>query len=194
MIRERPILFSGSMVCAILSGAKTQTRRILTPQPDRVENGRPWTTKPGARSYGQPGDRLWVRETWALEDLDEGQRLVFRADRAATWLEEGPLFYLPSDYEPAKWRPSIFMPRDLCRTILEIEAVRVERLQDITEADARAEGVEITPPRLVGGALASMSHRENFAALWYDIHGAMGPRAWTANPWVWVVSFKRVRP
>ncbi len=138
--------------------------------------------------YGQPGDRLWVRECWTLEDLPgDGERLIWRSDMAASWRSErSDVFYLPSSYQPERWRPSIHMPRWASRINLEVTGVRVERLQDITEADARAEGVFAMPlpPRS-----KSTPYRASFKALWEEING---PGSWDLNPWVWVVSFARL--
>ncbi len=191
-MKERPILFSAPMVRAILAGTKTQTRRIVSPQPDRAVDGIPWTAAPGARSYGVPSDRLWVRETFALEDCGEdGERVIWRADRAARWDVDvtAPPFYLPSAFEPlGGWRPSIFMPRAASRIDLEIEAVRIERLQDITENDARAEGVTVC----THVDLHAHTFARSFACLWDTINGKRAP--WASTPWVWVITFKRVRP
>lgn len=181
-MKERPILFSGEMVRAILDGRKTQTRRVVKQRGDcsgSVEQC----------PYGQPGERLWVRETWATEGTDETSTLPlqFKADR--------------SDWPKcSKWRPSIHMPRWASRITLEIESVRVERLQKITEEDAKAEGTrddalvhyyceEGTDDDPIG------NHRCNwryaFSRLWESINAKRG-FGWDANPWVWVITFRRV--
>lgn len=147
--------------------------------------------------YGQPGDRLWVRESWSPDppDVDgwgytawagcrEGQIAGvperFRHPRfcnyAADWL-----------HGPIRWTPSIHMPRWASRITLEVTAVRVERLQDISEADVIAEGASWA----ACGAPQEGSHRADFARLWESING---PDSWTANPWVWAISFKRLEP
>lgn len=202
MTTERPILFSAPMVRAILAGAKTQTRRLVKPQPPaefvayngghaatrHVPSGREsfcWSLGrsdasqrfwPGMREdlfcpYGQPGDRLCVREA----HLDLGACYLFRADFNA---EQERDLVAPGQ----RWRSSIHMPRSASRITLEITEVRVERLQDIGEADARAEGVDCIRAKVP-------TDRDAYRMLWEDIHG---PGAWHANPWVWVVSFRRV--
>ena len=190
-MKERPILFSGAMVRALLADTKTQTRRIVKPQPQMVTNNRtlPWEGDPAALMrlmeiqgkhcpYGQPGDRLWVRETWA-----HGVQAM-----AAASDEDGPFVYAADGSTQGRlgerWRPSIHMPRWASRITLEITGVRVERLQDISEADAIAEGVT-NSLHLTGGRFA----RENFAHLWWTINGDGN---WEANPWVWVMQFKRL--
>ena len=142
---ERPILFSAPMVRAILDGRKTQTRRILNPQPIETlprTDDRLIDLLVRDSPYGATGDLLWV-----------------------------------------KWKPSIYMPRWASRITLEIVSVRVERLKSISEDDAQAEGAEVPMTCDV-----SHSARNNFAQLWESING---PGSWDANPWVWVVEFKR---
>jgi hypothetical protein len=206
---ERPIIFSGPMVLALRAGAKTQTRRVIKPQP-KVEPrheqlvGEAWATGfvDVRCPYGEPGDRLWVRETWRPEerasDLVDGIR--FAADDAfvpiensaaaadrwlATLYTAGPA---PVRRPEGVWRSPIHMPRWASRLTLEVGEVRVERLHAITEADARAEGIvcELHPTDLRCGCSFA---RARFEALWSDIHG---PASWSANPWVWVVGFQRV--
>ncbi|NIJ84426.1 hypothetical protein FHY35_001381 [Xanthomonas arboricola] len=210
-MRERPILFNGAMVRAILSGAKSQTRRVVKPQPPAGHNFAGFTTYSTHRAdegkavwaagevraalidahrvacpFGQPGDRLWVRETWAQPvPLDPGPTF-YRADYPAC---------VPSHFEnvpPAdsvRWTPSIHMPRKACRLVLEITEVRVERLQAISEADALAEGAmewageQSTPIR----DLNAGDERIAFKALWESTGGD-----WDANPWVWAISFRRL--
>jgi hypothetical protein len=185
------------MVRAILDGRKTQTRRVINPQPyyDTNPAGHNiliWKCGGSARTsqeisgycpYGQPGDRLWVRETWEyFEDANSVEHTIYKADNP--------------DYS-GKWRPSIFMPRWASRITLEIVNVRVERVQDISEGDARAEGFPITwdgkpydPPspeidrwQGYGGA--------SFCLKWNSINAKRG-YGWDVNPWVWVVEFKRI--
>jgi hypothetical protein len=207
-MKERPILMSAPMVRACLDGSKTQTRRVVkpgnlgganlpsrqpTPNWNSVSYGPGiWSDDAGFSSrcpYGVPGDRLWVRECWAYNP-DFGQNLNFVCYRADPGHE----------YDGLRWRPSIHMPRKACRIVLEVTGVRVERLQDISEADARAEGVRQMrdgsgcwvsregPANLVTPWLTA---REAYADLWNVINGAS---AWDANPWVWVIEFKRVKP
>ena len=193
-MRERPILFSAPMVRAILAGTKCQTRRVVKPRKDpdygcELSPGEIAGDEHIARlcPYGAPGDRLWVRET----HMDLGGCYLYRADdraeaeRAAVAPGQG-------------WRPSIHMPRTLSRITLEITAVRVERLQDISEADVMAEGVRRYEAGSLGmqwdNGIKSITTRGNPAQasyrwLWESINGA---GSWDANPWVWVVAFKRV--
>jgi hypothetical protein len=213
-MRERPILFSAPMVRAILEGRKTMTRRVAKLKPwhriEEKEDGShwPWMEIDGADMghwlpcpYGAPGDRLWVRETF-YDPLD-GQSVMYRADGeldANLW-DAG-----------VRWQPSIHMPRRASRITLEITAVRVERLQDISEADAIAEGLK----RITKDGGATVKHgipdRDGlpgtddtgwpwrdwsadpcvaFRRLWESING---PGSWDANPWVWVVGVRRVTP
>lgn len=200
-MKERPILFSGPMVRAILAGTKTQTRRVVKER--HIDAAPPVHFFQYLREncpYGQPGDRLWVREAWhfqqggpiydaagCVEDSMDDE-LSFRADR-------------PND-RLTKWRPSIHMPRWASRILLEITAVRVERLHDITEADAQAEGVErvvvgsgwrryCDPDSEEVGVPPCGDARRSFRSLWKYINGT---ESWNDNPWVWVVEFKRVQP
>jgi hypothetical protein len=205
-IKERPILFSGPMVRALLDGSKTQTRRVVKPQPVEQTGwvgGAYWERRP-ARGilpsdkwcirdmlqfcpYGQPGDRLWVRETW---------RGVVDINPPGKSMELGVARYVPDqeycrrveyqatqerDSEP--WRPSIHMPRWASRITLEVTGVRVERLQAISRGDATDEGCPF--PNMAAGD----DPRHWFSGLWSQINGA---ESWAANPWVWVVEFKRV--
>ena len=222
-IKERPILFSAPMVRAILEDRKTVTRREIKPrmrsadcqfelhqQPDG--SWRPMhtfdescmddqgTEHPIACPYGKPGDRLWVREAFGLQVRHygggTGEHIVYRATNPNA-------IYCKSaegrEY-PVKWKPSIHMPRHSSRILLEITAVRVERLQDISEGQARAEGVRLMRDgsgtwvsREGPGKLVTPwpTAKEAFGDLWNSING---PDAWGANPWVWVVEFKRVTP
>ena len=180
--KERPILLTAAMVRAILDGQKTQTRRIAKEfcglqGMDKLLAQFP--NQEGCR-YGKPGDRLWVRETWGLTVEDT---VCYRADEPSSIV--------------TRWRPSIFMPRWGSRILLEITAVRVERLQSISEADARAEGIadggclncgESEP---CGCGDPQPDARDAFAWLWQSIHGS---ESWHVNPPVWVVEFRRVQP
>lgn len=187
-MKERPILFSAPMVRALLNGSKTQTRRAAKGAAlqwlvrDKFSPAFVADPSNGLCPYGQPGDRLWVREAWAIDDED-GQR-CYRADLglggdADDWernrLEGAPKY---------RWKPSIHMHRATSRITLEITGVRVERLQDISEADAIAEGV-------IGKQTADAHYtaREAYCVLWEQINGG---GAWYNNPWVWVVEFKRL--
>ena len=231
---DHPILMSDALVRATLSGAKTQTRRLITPLPEppflpqqswgpkgleiafgpanRREDGGPrWWRCP----FGGVGDRLWVRETWAANVPGcEWQRgLSYRADHRDP-RGDGPA-------NPMRWRPSIHMPRWASRLTLEITEVRAQRLQDITEQDARAEGLPLnwtdgmpgwtedagwlTPAGLanaergedcneggcIGGARAYVFSAREALAAWWD--HLNGERAtWASNPWVWAITYRVV--
>jgi hypothetical protein len=203
---QRPILFSAEMVQALLDGRKTQTRRKVKLTADGHAQApskylRWYPTDPGALQacrYGQPGDLLWVRETWgAVWPADEPVPLrqceiEYRADLPPGCTDNPGEW--PADEgngpEVPKWRPSIHMPRWASRITLEVKGVRVERLQDISEDDARAEGVkplDYAAHHVAAGCGARIA----FEQIWNSING---PGAWEANPWVWVVSFERVKP
>lgn len=223
-MKERPILFSGAMVRALLDGSKTQTRRAVKLQVQHDDSwvggwkivhkrvtqalltfnqlgGKPLGSDAAICPYGQPGDRLWVRETWLEDPEDDG-----------TWAytqyvgcKGSPLSDIPRKFQKPehciyregwdgsdlRWRPSIHMPRWASRILLEIVSVRVERLQDISEKDARAEGVTIEQRHMAGyctGQFLPPSIRA-YRDLWESISG---DGSWDANTWVWVVEFKRV--
>lgn len=193
---ERPVIFNGEMVRAILAGRKTQTRRIMKPQPEPVP-GKPgeywWPSNvfetmlmmsdfqrvgfegaaADASPFGRIGERLWVRETFG----DCGVRLVYRADA-----DDG------ASCQVKRWTPSIHMPRSACRLLLEITDVRVERLKDISESDAEAEGIDFL--RHIPDVDETLSARQLFECLWVSIYGQ---ESWDSNPWVWVVEFKQVQ-
>lgn len=211
---ERPILFSGSMVRALLAGTKRQTRRLLQP---RHLNGSGWPMPDGNASsnaltanlaryspYGQPRDRLWVRETWHTSVGADGRAPAALGGHGwpVWYAADGhgePRFTGAHDGGPAfltkgKTRVSIHMPRWASRLTLEVTEVRVQRLQEISEEDARAEGV------FHGNDLDRTSYtdthnpvttRDAFRALWSSINGVRAD--WASNPWVWAISFE-VRP
>lgn len=228
-MRERPIMFKPEMVRAILSGAKTQTRRPITPQPSECHGGHfAWPSPRGrdlgsgpagtlTRSeiaercpYGVPGDRLWVKETWGIFTTDTGSvsvgyraRLpdgktiddtdggldVIRGLDAKTWE------WATKRIDPHKWRSAMFMPRWASRLTLEIVSVRVERLQDIVgnTMDIIAEGISWDADAPVVGPCDGDCGDliEQFGSKWDTLY-AKTPNAWAANPWVWVVEFRRV--
>jgi hypothetical protein len=223
-ITERPILFSAPMVRAILEGRKTVTRReVKKPAAlDCLAAGfePAFLVLPGNADlcpYGQPGERLWVRETWGVisHDFDEhGNMIDWKPDRPASAIREmrfgqgyysGHVIYR-ADGEAAwagdddgggddrsAWKPSIHMPRIASRILLEITDVRVERLQAISRRDIRAEGLEC-PPELASDD-RSPNYRDWYPAAWRELWESInGAGAWDANPWVWVVEFKRVTP
>ena len=209
---DRPIRVSGPMVRALLDGRKTQTRRVLKPQPHfhnvwRDEDSGDWWQS-GHGEAGDDlvylpyaaGDRLWVREAWQAIRLDDATLLAaYRANC------EGDRFHYTADgsveiIQVHKWRSPIHMPRWASRLTLIVTDVRVQRLQEISEEDAKAEGVERTNdhkhfpiyrdymalPKSGAGALPSA--RESFGTLWDSINAARG-YGWDTNPWVVVVTF-----
>lgn len=219
-VKERPILFTAPMVRAFLEGRKTQTRRVVKPQPLWVADPSvPFKTQDADPKgiincpYGQPGDRLWVRETWVLgrASRDDGNR-----DYHARWTKprsdlKQPVLYRANElFNDAdhKWKPSIYMPRWASRITLEITGVRVERLQDISEADAMAEGCRCDECKRCNGTGIEQSgdHKgsgcedcsgegkikcsSNYRTLFESINGA---GSWAKNPWVWVIEFKAVK-
>lgn len=199
---EKPILFSGEMIRAILEGRKTQTRRVIKPQPSKFGELWMWVLKnisyalpdqgelykPAlgiweACPYGRVGDRLWVRETWnAQTQSGKWWHEVKREYRNfLNWAWTNPV--QPAfDAVPDRWLPSIHMPRAASRITLEIVNVRVERIQQITDANAGAEGVN-------GDSDAEVYVK--FQDLWDDINAQRG-YGWDVNPWVWVIEFKVV--
>lgn len=217
-IKERPILFSGPMVRALLDGSKTQTRRVVKCPHEILSIGTAadWNNgraDPRMRKFedwgqgfhlfnyingtfampcphGKPGDQLWVRETFGICTAKHTQRwpagtIAYRADHGLT---HGGL-----EYDLMKWKPSIFMPRIASRITLEIISVRVERLQDISEQNAKAEGAESMlcpgyPYRHIGEVY---THLMGFKTLWESINGS---GSWDLNPWLWVIEFKRIFP
>jgi hypothetical protein len=213
-MKEKPILFSGEMVRAILEGRKSQTRRVVKVRgvSDDVAMWLHYMARAVDMEcpYGKPGDRLWVRETWRTEELESGLDGVrYAADD----------FFLPIENTMAAseawgdahfnkhgksygmaWRPSIYMPRWASRIMLEVVKVRVERVQEITRDDAKAEGVSKI---WAWNAERNAKHPEhfrrgvfnpyvaNYSVLWDEINAKRG-FGWDVNPWVWVVEFKQV--
>ncbi len=216
---EKPILFSGPMVQAILAGVKSQTRRIVKPQPQLDQfgseikceryhptkiNNRTGEAYPGEEvfgfanedsgwvcPYGQPGDRLWVKETFGVHKDCPAKKIseigvgwvCYRADKSGM---------CPASLVE-NWKPSIFMPRKLSRITLEITKIRVERVQEISEEDARVEGAPfLLAPILDEPPIASIKangYRVGFSEIWYGINGQ---KSWDANPWCWVLEFKKL--
>lgn len=214
-MKEKPILFSSAMVRAILEGRKTQTRRVvklLSDPPTRsgiiydhlstgcwhVQRGAVWADedgncydcKPAARTPYQPGDTLWVRETWA--EFDKHPKVEYRAD--CDHYEYGLATIRRDDLAVPRvidrWRPSIFMPRWASRITLEVTDVRCQRVQEISEEDAVAEGCSGHDGE--GPYISAFGGRRiinNFAALWDTLNAKRG-YGWDSNPWVWAYTFK----
>lgn len=218
-MKERGMIFNGEMVRAILDGRKTQTRRPIKWKQTRFteigerEDGSNWPWSEDAEHacdfwhpcpFGAVGDRIWVRETWGVVShafSDDGLMIDWVPDRPATAIHEMPfgngyysgyaIYAADGDftwgdddgYEDGRscWKPSIHMPRAASRILLEITDVRVERLRSMSQGDARAEGVIAAS----GPMEAGLAFRE----LWDSIYGE---ESWKANPWVWVIEFKRV--
>lgn len=233
-MKERPILFKGRLVQAILAGKKSQTRRIVKPQPEAVPDDKRdairsdwWWSSARHQSmillpeeqavmesvcpYGQPGDRLWVRESAALYIPTTGDTVPFKGNGDLA-RPEGPGLdgcgqTASSDYvilyragyrdprltatEPARWCPSIHMPRWASRLTLEVAGVRVERIQSISEADILAEGCDVPTAAALTGTPWS-----DIPTLWYAWRAVWchvnGQASWDANPWVWAITFKVV--
>lgn len=217
VMKERPIIFSGPMVRTILKDRKTQTRRVIKPQPANPmqhvvkalcqffrDKGR--SMKPIKCPYGQPGDGLWVRETWAavrfFEAYEDGYALGYADDwEGSERIPKGPgswcvLYRADGEWEDNiedrgfAWRPSIHMPRWASRITLEVTGVRVERVQDITDGDVAKEGVTWGWPGQLGSKHGSPA-RDAFAKLWDSLNAKRG-YGWDMNPWVWVLEFKRL--
>lgn len=208
-MKERGMIFNGEMVRAILDGRKTQTRRPIKWKQTRFteigerEDGSKWPWSEDAEHacdfwhpcpFGAVGDRIWVRETFTGHYLDDDQIQDIKdgRDKASSLCEYRADY--PDGYQAADgWTPSIHMPRTASRILLEITDVRVERLNAISQEDAQAEGMELTGWRPTysdpdsGGEV--WTPYDNFAQLWESIYGE---ESWKANPWVWVITFRRV--
>ncbi|WP_368821886.1 morphogenetic protein [Klebsiella variicola] len=204
---ERGMIFNAEMVRAILDGRKTQTRRpVKFPVHDKNLGcelaGNELAGELSAGNYlnsafGKPGDRIWVRETFCPVDDTQygGEKWVdyratprYEASHPAGWDSA------PNDAEALKWRPSIHMPRWASRILLEITDVRVERLNSIHDVDAMREGIQNLTTCShadfgIPGVVNAQHPVRAFQLLWESIYGA---DSWRANPWVWVIEFKRV--
>ncbi|MEW6775371.1 MAG: hypothetical protein AB1405_03715 [Bdellovibrionota bacterium] len=192
---ERPILFSDQMVRAILDGRKTRTRRVLVPQPNH-----PITEISKWRGISH-GDRLYVREAWHTDERD----LATARAKHEDFMSPSPIFYRATEEVENPdagwiWRPSIHMPRWASRILLEVEEIWPERLQDITEEEAGAEGVEprfeMSGADFIAGKPVDPTYRIGFKHLWDEINGKRAGEiySWKANPWVAVITFEMVKP
>ena len=181
---EKPILFSDEMVQAILDGRKTQTRRVLKIQPPdatyKIDGTQPYFPKPYA-----VGDRLWVREAWRPSGVDEPASIYYRAGGNKRCPESKDLFRLKPNDGPNVWRPSIFMPRWASRISLVVTKIKADRIQNITDKDAIAEGIDRT------GILYFAHAIQKFKKLWDSINKKRG-FGWDTNPVVWAIEFKRL--
>ncbi|HCI6631064.1 TPA: hypothetical protein NPP34_002357 [Klebsiella quasipneumoniae subsp. similipneumoniae] len=206
---ERGMIFNSEMVRAILDGRKTQTRRpVKFPVHDKNLGcelaGNELAGELSAGNYlnsafGKPGDRIWVRETFRVHSrATDVATLVYKASVQNSWTEQThrvPVAVCNKPATPEKWTPSLHMPRWASRILLEITDVRVERLNTISEEDARAEGIidggclNCGEPEPCGCANPDPDATDAFAYLWQSIYGQEN---WNANPWVWVIEFKRV--
>lgn len=191
--RERPILFSAPMILALLAGTKTQTRRVCKLDYRSAMPDDELRSLLACCPYGKPGDRLWVREAWgACDYFDNTAPRDLPRFAAIKYFADGSIIGATAGYGLIrKARPSIHMPRQFSRILLEITAVRVERLQDISEADAIAEGVNVHPDHHGKPRGSIYSPVQAYRDLWESING---PDAWDANPFVWVVEFRMVKP
>lgn len=203
-MKETGIIMSGNHPQLVIDNTKTMTRRVIVPQPKIVHATYPDGTieteqlfRDGSKPkclYGQVDDRLWVRETWAtLGSLDSlspceldrhTSPIFFRTDS-----EDFPMYF-----DKGKWRPSIFMPRWVSRITLEITKIRVERVQEITEEDAEAEGMIPDSLPSIKDCLcdsSGMRHICKFIDLWNSLNAKRG-FGWDVNPWVWVIGFRRI--
>lgn len=222
MSKERPILFNGAMVRAILAGQKTQTRRVL-----KMPHGY-WETSadglvpiPAGCPFGQPGDRLWVRERFkpiASGQVKNGRGEIrygyaYEADSSTRWNKQTTIIHDltgqpskgPMQFQATPWRSSICMPHRACRLVLEITAVRVERLQALPSGDWESEGISfcIEDPDTTAGR--AFSEAEHYWIAGVSMRGTPEDHAmrahfaeqgldWDSNPWVWVIDFKQVTP
>jgi len=168
-VKERPIIFSAEMVQAIRAGTKTQTRRVIKPQPDYIPEQKNMAEN---CPYGEAGDRLWVRETFRIYNSFE--ECTCYDDCSCHKYHGKPIYRADMPDAEARWTPSIFMPRKYSRILLEIDNIRVELLQDISEQDAIREGVTC---------------RDAFRELWTVIN-----ENWESNPFVWILEFHEVKP
>jgi hypothetical protein len=214
-MKDKPILFSAPMVRAILAGTKTQTRRVIKPQPVEFELMKSCAGIPQLLidrcPYGASGTKLWVRETFAQIYNNDGCvhsepydtikcseckdcHIEYRSDTDNKHPGEWPDDF-DADAECPKWKPSIFMPRWASRITLEIVNIRVERLQNISEEDAKAEGITVEAGHMFkpfgdNGETKPYTHKQAYSALWDSINGES---AWNKNPFCWVIEFVKIK-
>lgn len=198
-MKEMPILFSAPMVRAIIEGRKTQTRRVMKEQPTTLDHATDPARQVNDRlreilcKYGPPGTLIWVREEFS------GPHYKSKSP-PSEWSESDPIWYWadgnPGSGDWTRPKPSIHMPRWASRILLEVTGVRVEQLNEISEADAKAEGAMFHDGLGIGHSGwrhdykdVHANARSSFARLWESING---PGSWEANPFVWVIEFKRI--
>jgi len=178
-MKERPMMFTGATVQAILEGRKTQTRRIVKPQPLIGPCRSCLLMSP----LGMPGEHIWVKETWAeTHNAKRTTAYVYRSD--------------DPEIKVKRWRSAMFMPRRASRINLEITDIRMERLQDVTDSDAKAEGIYLHSSHGLYNAdhtkmWGGRTRVEGYRALWDSLNEKRG-FGWNKNPWVWVITFKRI--
>lgn len=209
-MKEKPIIFNAESVLAILDGRKTHTRRVMKIQPEFRDGVYYWPTEADIAAYGtsaaelnqsifryapyKVGDRLWVREAFYCDDLDYPNGMLEEMLRCLYYRADGDCCSQIPECQCAyfggvRWKSPLFMPRWASRLTLEVTAVRVERLQDISEEDVNAEGV--TDPQSLSDPPSDTGRPiEWFSAAWDKLNGKRAP--WQSNSWVWVVEFQRV--
>ena len=186
-MKESPIIFSTPMVQAILEERKTQTRRIIKPQPNDVQiiaGRRIWDPEVIECPFGEAGDLLWVRETWLKYNLGGTNYFYYKATSSLNQVVGAS----PNELD---WKPSIHLKKEHARLWLQIENIRVERLQDISEEDAKAEGAPGYTERNYPLAIHDKypTAKQDFIRLWQDINGQ---DSFSENPFVWVIEFKEL--
>lgn len=210
---EHPLLVAASMARAYRSGQKTQTRRILeatgwNPHGMKFDSVREHESVTRAQAffsdgrgtgcpYGKVGHGVWLRENFAVETQPEGKRIIWPADMSAAWEKDlADVFYLESSYKLGPCKPNIHIPRKYCQTVLTISSIKVQRLQDITDEDALAEGVQEwarsdAKLQLLRASKIAVPDRPKFLfqMLWTSLYG---PDAWDVNPYVWVICTDKV--
>ena len=221
-VKERPVIFSGNMIRAILEGRKRQTRRVMKPQPPEYEpSPSKWPDKHpgpyideyadsgvwcwwspddrmgpevGRCPYGRPGDRLWCKETHFFAGYPHWSDLPHKRKPVQVdgeWQLSTQCCYYREGFDRShstRWRPSIYMPRWASRLTLEVKRVWPQRVQDITEEDAIAEGYDCSGMQPACDDAARMW----FRTLWDSLHAKHPERMWQANPYVWAIEFRRI--